>query len=878
MRALEKIPAGVANWRLESAGAEGFAVAVRQGRDIAHFRPDGTSSHWVMVLPGTGHQLRFDTPQGLPRLVGADRVSSLPGVVVRADGGLRVLLPGEGKWTLDAHRAVRDYQRAADSGPDPAQRLLRQLSDWSHTPGEPALEDWRNSLEAIEATHDITKQHEMERILGIANASLPKQMTSLPPAFLWRVRIAAFLTSQKIRNWRIETASDHHLFHVVFGMGTALTFQEGQLVGWRVDLPGSDLQVHYDERRPVRSVQLETRNGGRAPDGWKPQEEEGGRVTVVQDPAAGEEGPWWRVSAGGTLESFTGGTLESFRLPPANPADPGAFARLPRAGMLDHPVPLASPGARLGVGPGRPSLRPSDTGSGSRTPGPSRAGPSVPARPAPPAPSDMSDGDRTKEITRELLTQVNDKKSKLARLLLTHISNLKLLLAGGGDKGVWLPRLRVLREIAEKEADWRLESAGAEGFAVAVRQSGSIAHFRPDGALSHWRLTLPGHGHQLRFDTPQGLPRLVSADGVSSLPGVVVRADGGLRVLLPGEGEWTLDAHRAVRDYQRAADSGPDPAQRLLRQLSDWSHTPGKLALWDRENSLETLKKAHGITVEYEMARLLGIHPTRLTASGRDPSPGFLWRARIAAFLTAQDIRNWRIETDLDRQLFHVVFGMGTALTFQEGQLVGWRVDLPGSDLQVHYDERRPVRSVQLETRNGGRAPDGWKPQEEEGGRVTVVQDPAAGEEGPWWRVSAGGTLESFRLPPAYPADPGVFARLPQPGALNHPAPHPEPVPELESFTLPPANPADPSVFARLPQPGVLNHPAPHPEPVPEGAAPMALDSGLPGGALPGVGFPDMDFDRGLPAMGFPDLEMPDTVAEDEAGPSYLHTLNWTDT
>ncbi len=242
------------------------------------------------------------------------------------------------------------------------------------------------------------------------------------------------------------------------------------------------------------------------------------------------------------------------------------------------------------------------------------------------------------------------------------------------------------------------------------------------------------------------------------------------------------------------------------------------------ENSLETIEKATGITAQHNMARILGISNVNLTKLVGNPTPGFLWRVRIAAYLASQDIRNWRIETASDSRFFHVVFGMGSTLTFRGRQIVDWRVDLPGSDLQVRYDEWGEVR---LAARDGGEPPDGWKLRNEEDRSVSVGQVPADGETGPWspwWRLSAGRTLESFTLPPAYPAVPGAFARLTRAG--------------------------------------VLGHPAPPPEPVPTEAAPMALDSDPPG----------MNFDTD-----FPDLEMPDTVAGHGAGPSYLDTLNWTD-
>ncbi len=821
---LRKIAEVEADWRLVPTGDEGFAVAVRQGGSTAHFRPDGTFSHWVMALPGTGHRLRFDTPQSLPRLVGADGESGLPGEVVSADGGGLRVRHGDGEWTLDAQRVVRGYRRAAGSAPDPAQQLSQQLSAWSRDPGEPALGDWRNSLETIKKAHRITTRHDVARILGLDSTNLAAQVKKQTLGLQWRVRIAAFLTSQDIRNWRIETGQDVRSFRVVFGTGTTLTFHGGKVGGWRVDLPGTELQVHYDERGEAR---LATRDGGEPPVGWDLRSGEDGSVTVGQVPVAGGTGPWWRMSAGGTLESFT--------LPPAGPADPGAFARLTRAGVLDHPAPLTSPGAHpgapLGVGPARPSPRPSDTGSGSRTPGPSRkrarpsapAGPSAPDRPAPPAAADVPGRDRTKQIARELLTRLNDNnKTELARRLLTSPEQLRRLLEGGG-RGVWLPRLSVLRKIPAEEADWRLVPTGSDGFAVAVRRGRSIAHFQPDGTFTHWMVALPGTEHRLRFDTPQGPPRLVGADGETGLPGEVVSADeGGLRVR-HGDGEWTLDAQRVVRGYRRAAGSAPDPAQQLSQQLSAWSHNPGEPALGAWENSLETIKKAHRITTQHDVARILGLDRNKLPGQVEKPTPSFRWRMRIAAFLTSQNIRNWHIETGSAHQFLHVVFGTGTTLTVLGGKAVGWRVDLPGTELQVHYDERGEAR---LATRDGGEPPVGWDLRRADDGSVTVGQVPVAGGTGSWWRVSAGGTLESF--------------------------------------TLPPAGPADPSAFARLTRAGVLGHPASHPEPVPAEAAPMALDSGLP--------------DMGFPDMGFPDLEMPDPVAEDNPAPSYLHTLNWTDT
>ncbi len=199
--------------------------------------------------------------------------------------------------------------------------------------------------------------------------------------------------------------------------------------------------------------------------------------------------------------------------------------------------------------------------------------------------------------------------------------------------------------------------------------------------------------------------------------------------------------------------------------------TPGN---W--QNSLEIIGKAPGITAQHDVARILGIIEHSLADLVRYPTAGFRWRVRIAAFLTSQNIRNWRIETDPARPLFHVVFGTGTTLKFRGGQVVGWRVDLPGSALQVRYDEGGSVR---LAARDGGEPPDGWQLRSEEDRSVTVGQVPVAGETGPWfpwWRVSAGRTLESFTLPSAGPADPGVFARLTRAGALD-PAPHPEPVP-----------------------------------------------------------------------------------------------------
>ena len=139
----------------------------------------------------------------------------------------------------------------------------------------------------------------------------------------------------------------------------------------------------------------------------------------------------------------------------------------------------------------------------------------------------MSDGGRTRQSIRALLTRLNNNKTELARRLLIGVNQLGKLLKGERGRGVWRARLRVLEKIAAVEADWRLVSAGDEGFAVAVRQGRDIAHFHPDGTFSHWVMALPGHGHRLRFDTPQGLPRLVGADGVTDLPGGVVSADGG---------------------------------------------------------------------------------------------------------------------------------------------------------------------------------------------------------------------------------------------------------------------------------------------------------------------------------------------------------------
>ena len=231
----------------------------------------------------------------------------------------------------------------------------------------------KNSLETIKKATGKTTQHDMARILGYDSTNMTALVKNPTPGFRWRAHVAAFLTSKEmpkdIRNWRIETDPGSQFFHVVFGTGTTLTFLGGQVVGWRVDLPGTDLQVRYKEGRLAR---LAARDGGEPPDGWKLRNEEDGSVTVIQVPAGGGTGPRWRLSAGRTLESFT---------LPAGPAVPSAFARLTRAGALDHPALLASPGARLGVGPARPSPRPSDTGSGSRTPGPSRkrARPSVPA-------------------------------------------------------------------------------------------------------------------------------------------------------------------------------------------------------------------------------------------------------------------------------------------------------------------------------------------------------------------------------------------------------------------------------------------------------------------------------------------------------------------
>ncbi len=651
-------------------------------------------------------------------------------------------------------------------------------------------------------------------------------------------------------------------------MGTALRLLGGKVMGWRVDLPGSDLQVRYDEGDSVR---LAARDGGEPPDGWNLRSEGDGRVTVGRVPVAGETGPQWRLSAGRTLDHPVPHpeavlALESFTLPPAYPADPSVFARLTRAGVLDHHTPFASSGAYLGVAPARPSPHLSDTGSGSRTAGPFRkrarlsapVGSSAPDRPAPPAAADMSGGGRTRQSTRALLARLNSNKTELAWRLLIGPHPLHTLLGGGGDGKVWLPRFSVLEKIVEVEADWRLVPAGDEGFAVAVRQDRDIAHFHPNGLLSHWVTVLPGHGPRLRFDTPQGLPRLVGADGVSGLPGGVVSAEGSVLRVRQGEGEWTLDAQWAVRGYQRAAGSGPDPAQQLSQQLSTWSRnpwsrTPGEPALADWENSLETIKNARGITKQQDVARILGVSSANLTAWMGKPTEVFQWRVRIAAYLTSKeiskDIRNWRIETSTNHHFFHVVFSTGTTLTFGGGQVMGWRVDLPGSDLQVRYDEGGSVR---LAARDGGGWPDGWDLRSGEDGRVTVVQVLADGETGPQWRLSAGRTLD-------------------------HPAPHPEPVLALESFTLPPAYPADPGVFARLTRAGVLDHPAPHPEPVPAEAAPMAPDSDLPDTNFD-MDFPDMGFDMDFPDMGFPDLEIPDTVTEDHAGPSYLDTLTWTDT
>ncbi|MET9914819.1 hypothetical protein ABZZ74_50545, partial [Streptomyces sp. NPDC006476] len=409
--------------------------------------------------------------------------------------------------------------------------------------------------------------------------------------------------------------------------------------------------------------------------------------------------------------------------------------------------------------------------------------PSQPDRPVPPPAAGLPrpGADRAAvEILQGLLDRLEKRPSELARRLLTSGPYL-LSMRRGGIRPEWLPRLKVLEKIAPQETDWRLVPTAHSGFAVALRRGQDIAHFHSHGAFSHWAMALPGTGHQLELkdpEGPEGSARLVDADGTTEIEAHISTGDRGeLRVHQPGRGEWWVDrAEHVVRGYRRAPGA-PDPAHLLF----DWSRTPGQPALDNWQASLET----HRLPDQTALARFLGLD--RKPSKGwKELTEGVKWRVRVAAYLTSlENIGNWRIET-VPKLGFKVVFGAGTTLHFQQGEVVAWKVGLPGTNLQVHYDP--PARQGQdaswpvdqqpqrLETLDGGFSPPGWELRVEDDRSVTVSASQAAAAGGPQWRLSAQRTLDSFTLPPADPANPSPFRRLTNAGVLP-PTPHREPHP-----------------------------------------------------------------------------------------------------
>ncbi len=895
LRVLEVIAPVQADWRLvRMPTVSGFAVAVRRGQEIAHFHPDGTFSHSAMVLPGTGHRLELEGPEGTARLVKADGTIEIPAVSTDDRGELRVVSQADGEWWVDgAARAVRRYQRASRAA-DPA----RQLSDWADNPGEPALDDWKQSLKDIKETRGLSEQQDVARLLGVTGPKLPGLMRNPNAGFKWRVRVAAYLTSQSIGNWSIKTVKGTDSpFDVVFGTGTTLRFLEGKVVAWTVGLPGADLRVHYDQSGTGKSgtgksgtgksgtgksgtgksgtgksgePRLKTLDGKKRPPGWK-LVKDGGGVTVSRVAAAG--GSQWRVSAQRTLDSFT--------LPPADPApDAGALPPAPRrepepmeatatAPHSDLPVgsssapqmpgtaaesdpgpsylpltdttghtqPLpalstppasdpatAAPPASQSTDPldidltgldagrldipspgraGEPAIPPvgdsgaeaagpysgglPDGGSGDRIPGPPGEGtadgapaPSQPDQPALPPAARLPHADRAAaaKILRGLLDWLkNPSMAELARRLLTTAETVEALRDGRRVRGDWLPRLTVLDRVAPMEADWRLVPTTHSGFAVAMRREQDIAHFHPHGTFSHWAMTLPGTGHRLELKGPEGTARLVDADGTEIQADISTDGRGELHVHHKDRGEWWVDgAEHVVRGYQRTAGV-PDPA----RQLSDWSHNPGKPALDDWEQSLEKIKEKikekHDRTHQNAVAGLLGLYRESFFKLMANPNAGFQGRVRVAAYLTTQEtIGNWSIESIPGTgSPFRVVFGAGTTLHFRDGNVVAWKVSLPSADLRVHYDPLGTDQSgtdqsgtdqsgtPRLETLDGKKPP-GWELVKDGGGFTVSRQGAAAGA--PEWRVTAQRTLESFTLPSADPTNLSLFRRLTNAGAL----------------------------------------------------------------------------------------------------------------
>ncbi len=464
-----------------------------------------------------------------------------------------------------------------------------------------------------------------------------------------------------------------------------------------------------------------------------------------------------------------------------------------------------------------------DGGSGDRVPGPpgeSTAdgvpGPSQPDRPAPPPVAGSSDADRAAMKILEGFLESHG-PAELARRLWIGEKRLRHMRAGYGVGG-WLSRLRRLEEIARVEADWRLVPVAHGGFAVAVRRGQDIAHFDLQGAVSHWALALPGSGHRLELNGPEGTARLVDAYGTTKIPATISPGDGGRLHVRQADGEWWVDgAERVVRGYRRASGA-PDPA----RRLSDWADKPGELALNDWQDTLRTIMTKHGLSEQKDMARLLGVAEARFSREEKRKEQSAFGSPAAGACRGLPDLREHRELEHRNHQ--------GAGFFLQGRFRCGHHAPLPGGKgrgLEGQPSGCRPV---------GALRPGGYAAAGDTGRQATATWLGTLGtaaREGRRCHGQPGCGGRGTPVAPVRPADPGLLR--------------------------PPAD-ANPSPFRRLTAAGALL-PAPRREPEPMDATTTATT-------------PDTDLPVGPSAA----PQMPGTAAESEAGPSYLHTINWSDT
>ncbi len=791
-------------------------------------------------------------------------------------------------------------------GADPAHRLL----DWLKNPDGPALEAWQASLALLETKYQANSLEAKARLLGMHDRRLRavlQKKDEVPEGFKWRALLAAYLAdsedtgtgSEGTRNWHIKTdRKGNDYFNVVFRTGTMLEFRGGEVQGWSVIRPDHDTRVRFGYVPAVdwEAPKLTTLEGDEPAGVWELRVGADRRSVTVSDLSPdGERMPQWQLSPEQLPQPFAARHVPGGGADPAhqlldwlkNPDGPELEAWDDSLTLLEttkHKAKSQQAKARL-LGMSTNAL-----GSVVRGKAEASAGFKWRVRLAAHLAGSKDTGNwqiktdwKSRDYFRVVFGETTMLEFRGGNLL-----GWSVIRPGGQDmrvrfdyvpaEGWGEPELTTLK--GDKPAGvWELR-VGADRRGITVSDLSPGGEGRPQWQLSPEQLPWP-------FAPPPAVPGntdLYSRRFGTGIGGVS-RTGTGVSGHASPAGPDPRDAIPAGLSPVPVPGGGADPAHQLLDWLEN-PDRPGPGAWNDSLTLLETTKhKAKSLSAK---AMLLGMNRSALhliVQGKREASAGFKWRVRLAAHLAnskdtdSEGTRNWHIKTDRRQgDYFNVVFGETTMLEFRGGNLLGWSVIRPGGqDMRVRFDyvPAEGWGEPELTTLKGDKPAGVWELRVGADRRGITVSDLSpGGERMPQWQLGPEQLPPSFALPPAVPGDTDLFGHRFGTGvesvsrAGTGPQWRVSPAGTLESFPPPPSGTAGGSAVSGPAGAGVPDlSPGAASTPAWEAAA----DNPQPGG-LAGTGLPGRD-----PGLDPFHLSEPPASAEADTGPSYLHTINWTD-